>query len=94
MSIVARVHRLRDSELYRGLGVKELISPEHQASLEFLKLTLALSGLSNVEIARMIPLIDKDDLVEAEGKNRLLRFALPAPQVLRLFSSTRLITRY
>jgi hypothetical protein len=68
ISIVARVHRLRDSELYRGLGVKELISPEHQASLEFLKLTLALSGLSNVEIARMIPLIDKDDLVEAEGK--------------------------
>jgi monovalent cation:H+ antiporter-2, CPA2 family len=69
INIIARTHRLRDSDLYRGLGVKELISPEYQASLEFLKRTLALSGLSPVEIEKTVRSIYKDDFVPRLDKN-------------------------
>ena len=64
INIIARVHRLRDSDLYKGLGVKEMISPEYQASREFLKRTLSLSGLSNFEIENMVNQIFKDPGME------------------------------
>ncbi len=44
IKIVARVHRRRDAEALRRLGVSELISPEYEASFEFLSRTLANLG--------------------------------------------------
>ncbi len=44
IKIVARVHRRRDAEALRRLGVSELISPEYEASFEFLNRTLVNLG--------------------------------------------------
>jgi monovalent cation:H+ antiporter-2, CPA2 family len=68
INIIARAHRLRDINLLRGLGVKELISPEYQASLEFLKRTLTLSGFSNSEIHRLIHSIYPDESLQISEK--------------------------
>jgi monovalent cation:H+ antiporter-2, CPA2 family len=68
INIIARVHRLRDSNLYQGLGVKELISPEYQASLEFLKRTLSLSGVNNTEIENCVNRICQEDMVPTDDK--------------------------
>ena len=44
IKIVARVHRKSEVELLNRLGVTELISPEYEASLEFLARILAAAG--------------------------------------------------
>jgi monovalent cation:H+ antiporter-2, CPA2 family len=59
INIIARTHRLKDADLFKGLGVKELISPEYQASLEFLKRTLAISGKSTGEIEQVCQTVIK-----------------------------------
>jgi monovalent cation:H+ antiporter-2, CPA2 family len=54
LEIIARAHRPRDMQLLEELGVNELISPEHEASIEFLKRTLTLSGLTRHYVAETI----------------------------------------
>jgi CPA2 family monovalent cation:H+ antiporter-2 len=60
LSIVARVHRTREAELLKNMGVTELISPEYEASLEFLQRTLAVSGWGKTEIQRTIAEVEQD----------------------------------
>lgn len=60
LSIVARVHRTREAELLKSMGVAELISPEYEASLEFLKRTLAVSGWKKADIKRALPIVQQD----------------------------------
>ena len=60
LSIVARVHRTRESELLKSMGVAELISPEYEASLEFLKRTLAVSGWKKADIKHTLPIVQQD----------------------------------
>jgi CPA2 family monovalent cation:H+ antiporter-2 len=60
LNIVARVHRAREAELLKSLGVKELISPEYEASLEFLKRILAVSGWREVDIKQALPIVQQD----------------------------------
>lgn len=65
LNIVARVHRTREAELLKGMGVTELISPEYEASLEFLKRTLAMSGWRKADIKQTLPIVQQDrDFVE------------------------------
>jgi len=65
LNIVARVHRAREADLLKGVGVTELISPEYEASLEFLKRTLAVSGWRRAEIKQTLPIVQQDrDFVE------------------------------
>ena len=54
LNVVARVHRSKESELLKGLGVSELISPEYEASFEFLHRTLANIGWTPDVIQRII----------------------------------------
>ncbi len=54
LDIVARVHRDRDVELLKGLGVTEVIRPEFEASLEVTRHTLHRFGLSTLEIQHII----------------------------------------
>ena len=54
LKIVARVHRKRESEILEGLGVTELVSPEYEASFEFLHRTLAHIGWSSSRIQKTI----------------------------------------
>jgi len=44
LKIVARVHRRKDVEALRRLGVSDLVSPEYEASFEFLNRTLVNLG--------------------------------------------------
>jgi CPA2 family monovalent cation:H+ antiporter-2 len=54
LQIVARVHRRRESELLESLGVSELVSPEYEASFEFLRRTLAYIGWSRAKTQQTI----------------------------------------
>ena len=65
LNIVARVHRTREAELLKSMGVVELISPEYEASLEFLKRTLVVSGWKEADIRQTLPIAQQDqDFVE------------------------------
>jgi CPA2 family monovalent cation:H+ antiporter-2 len=50
LQIIARVHRRRESELLESLGVLELVSPEYEASFEFVRRALASVGWSRNKI--------------------------------------------
>ncbi len=54
LKIVARVHRAIDAKSLRKLGVRELVSPEYEASLEFLMKVLSVSGWRKADIRRTL----------------------------------------
>jgi len=60
LKIVARVHRAREADLLKNMGVEELINPEYEASLEFLKRILAASGWKKTDIKRTLPIVQQD----------------------------------
>ena len=63
LKIVARVHRARVAELLKNLGVVELISPEYEASLEFLAKVLAASGWKEADIKRALAVVRRDQRI-------------------------------
>ena len=68
LKIVARVHRARDAESLRELGVEELISPEYEASLEFLRKILSVSGWRKTDIKQALAKVRQDEeVVEFSG---------------------------
>jgi CPA2 family monovalent cation:H+ antiporter-2 len=60
LKIVARVHRAREAESLKKLGVKELVSPEYEASLEFLQRVLSVSGWRKADIKRTLVTLRRD----------------------------------
>jgi len=60
LNIVARVHRAREAELLKSMGVTELISPEYEASLEFMRRILAASGWRRADIKQTLPIVQED----------------------------------
>jgi len=54
LKIIARVHRKSESEILQKLGVSDLISPEYEASFEFLHRTLAGMGWNKGDIRKTI----------------------------------------
>jgi CPA2 family monovalent cation:H+ antiporter-2 len=54
LKIVARAHRAKEVESLKRLGVREIVSPEYEASLEFLQRTLSVSGLRKADIKRTL----------------------------------------
>ncbi len=60
LKIVARVHRGREAELLKGLGVVELVSPEYEASLEFLGRIMSVSGRKGIEVKRILARLRQD----------------------------------
>jgi len=67
INIVARVHRTREAKLLKNMGVIELISPEYEASLEFIRRILSVSGWKKTEIQRTVTEVEKDDRVAEFG---------------------------
>ena len=61
LNIVARVHRTREAELLKSLGVEELVSPEYEASFRFLKRILAVVGLKKADRKRVLALMRQDE---------------------------------
>ena len=64
LHIVARVHRTREADLLKSLGVDELVSPEYEASLEFIERILLVSGWNKREIQRAVIEAEQDEKVE------------------------------
>jgi len=54
LEVVARVHRKRESEVLESLGVSDLVSPEYEASFEFVRRTLSRIGWSKAGIQQTI----------------------------------------
>ncbi|MFC1915592.1 cation:proton antiporter [Chloroflexota bacterium] len=60
LNIIARVHRAKEAELLKSMGVTELISPEYEASLEFMRKILAASGWRKADIKQALPIVQQD----------------------------------
>ncbi len=54
LKIVARAHRAREAESLKRLGVREVVSPEYEASLEFLQRVLSVSGWRKADVRRTL----------------------------------------
>ena len=54
LRVVARVHRAREADLLREMGVTELVNPEHEASLQFLRRVLETTGKKDSELERIV----------------------------------------
>lgn len=63
LKIIARVHRAREADILKKMGITELISPEYEASLEFIKRTLTAYGLKEADIKQALPIIEQDSEV-------------------------------
>jgi CPA2 family monovalent cation:H+ antiporter-2 len=61
LQIVARVHRRKESELLESLGVSELVSPEYEASFEFVRRILASVGWSRNKIRQAMGKLRYDE---------------------------------
>ena len=60
IKIVARVHREREAVLLTKMGVINLVSPEYEASLEFFRRTLMLSGRDSAQIGQLMRKVTRD----------------------------------
>jgi CPA2 family monovalent cation:H+ antiporter-2 len=61
LHIVARVHRSREADELKKMGVADLINPEYEASLEFMRRVLSASGWRQARIRETLPAIEKDE---------------------------------
>jgi CPA2 family monovalent cation:H+ antiporter-2 len=72
LKVVARVHRAREADLLRNLSGVDLISPEYEASLEFLRRILTASGWKKTDIQKALPTTEKErELVEFSPNEEL-----------------------
>ena len=60
LKIVARAHRAQEAESLKRLGVKEVVSPEYEASLEFISRVLSVSGWKKTDIRRTLAKLRRD----------------------------------
>jgi len=61
LKIVARVHRTREAELLKSLGVAELVSPEYEASFRFVKRLLNVFGLNKADRKQVLAKMRQDE---------------------------------
>ena len=61
LKIVARVHRTREAELLKSLGVAELVSPEYEASFRFVKRLLHVFGLKKADRKQVLAKMRQDE---------------------------------
>jgi CPA2 family monovalent cation:H+ antiporter-2 len=65
IKVIARFHRKKEAEALESLGISELISPEYEASFEFVRRTLASIGWSRSRIQQAVDKLRYDeDVVE------------------------------
>jgi monovalent cation:H+ antiporter-2, CPA2 family len=66
LKIVARVHRTKEAEELRRLGVQELVSPEYEASRGFLQRIFTISGWRQADIERTLAALQSKEVIEAD----------------------------
>ena len=60
LKVLARVHRARDANKLKELGVTELVSPEYEASFRLIKRLLNVMGLEKDERKRILAIVRKN----------------------------------
>ncbi|MFC1981075.1 cation:proton antiporter [Chloroflexota bacterium] len=60
LKILARVHREREANQLKKLGVTELVSPEYEASFRFIKRLLNVAGLEKDDRKRILAIVRRD----------------------------------
>jgi CPA2 family monovalent cation:H+ antiporter-2 len=60
LKVLVRVHRAREVNELKQLGVTELVSPEYEASFKFIKRLLNIMGLEKEERRRILAIIRRD----------------------------------
>ena len=63
LSILARVHRTREADELKRLGVTELVSPEYEASFRFIKRLLNIVDLDKRDRKRILALVRRDEQI-------------------------------
>ncbi|MFC2022549.1 cation:proton antiporter [Chloroflexota bacterium] len=61
LKVVARVHRTREADLLKTLGEVELINPEYEASLEFLRRILTTTDLKEADVDRTLKKLEQSE---------------------------------
>ena len=65
LNILARVHRAREAEKLKTLGVTELVSPEYEASISFIKRLLNIIRFEEEQQGQILDTVRKDkDIAE------------------------------
>lgn len=60
LKILARVHRAKEANILKGMGITELVSPEYEASFRFIKRLLKITGQEKEDRRRVLALIRRD----------------------------------
>lgn len=61
LKVLARVHRVREANKLKELGVTDLVSPEYEASFRFIERLLNVAGLGKDERKRILAVVRKDE---------------------------------
>jgi CPA2 family monovalent cation:H+ antiporter-2 len=69
LKIIARVHRVKDGETLLKMGVQDLVSPEYEASLEFLRKTLIATGHTRSDTNKIMTAAAMDKKVAELAEN-------------------------
>ncbi len=70
LKVLARVHRLKEAEELKELGVTELVSPEYEASFRFIKRLLNIAGFEKAERKRILSLVRRDKQITEFNPDR------------------------
>ncbi len=70
LKVLARVHRLKEAEALKELGVTELVSPEYEASFRFIKRLLNIAGFETAERKRILSLVRRDKKITEFNPDR------------------------
>jgi len=69
LKIIARVQRVKDGETLLKMGVQDLVSPEYEASLEFLRKTLIATGHTRSDTNKIVTAAAMDKKVAELAEN-------------------------
>ena len=72
LEILARVHRLREAEALKKLGVTELISPEYEASFRFIERLLHIVGFEKMDQKRILTTVRKDEEIAEFNPDQII----------------------
>ena len=61
LKVLARVHRAREADELKGLGVTEMVSPEYEASFRLMERLLNVIGLKKDERRQILALMREDE---------------------------------
>jgi CPA2 family monovalent cation:H+ antiporter-2 len=64
LKILARVHRTKEADLLKSLGVAELVSPEYEASFRFIKRLLNIFGLKKADRKQVLAKMRQDEEIK------------------------------